>query len=63
MLAHLVPEILHHLMMLYIPTLIGIYTVSITLMSFYNIDRKVHAENLRKLEALAAAEAAPPVGP
>ncbi len=52
------PETLNKLILLYIPTLIGIYVVSISLMAAYNIDRKKHADNVRRLretEALAAA--------
>jgi len=48
-----VPEIaLRHLMFIYLPTLIGIYTVSITALAFYNISRKSHAENLRRLSSM-----------
>jgi Na+/melibiose symporter-like transporter len=43
------PAILRNLMLFYIPTLIAIYTVSISLMAAYNIDRKKHLENLRLL--------------
>ena len=43
------PAILNSLVWLYIPTLIGIYVVSISLMWAYNIDRKKHLDNLRIL--------------
>jgi len=55
------PEVLHKLILLYIPTLIGIYVVSISLMWAYNIDRTKHADNLRRLRD--AAEAAPVADP
>ena len=48
-------EVLDRLMLIYVPTLITIYVVSITALSFYNITRKSHAENLKTLEAMAAA--------
>lgn len=50
------PEVLDNLIWLYIPTLIGIYVVSISLMAAYNIDRKKHADNVR---ILAEREGAP----
>jgi len=43
------PAVLERLMWLYVPTLIGIYVVSISLMCLYSIDRTTHLENLRKL--------------
>jgi len=45
------PQILNNLILLYIPTLICIYVVSISLMWAYNIDRAKHLENLRILAA------------
>ena len=43
------PEILTRLIWFYLPTLIAIYTVSISLMWAYNINRTKHLENLRIL--------------
>jgi hypothetical protein len=39
---------------IYLPTLITIYTVSITALAFYNISRESHAENVRKLSDMTA---------
>ncbi len=51
-----VPEgALRHLMLIYLPTLITIYTVSITALAFYNINRQSHAANLTRLSEMSAA--------
>lgn len=49
------PQVLRDLMMIYIPTLIAIYTVSISLMAAYNIDRRKHEDNVRCLREAEAA--------
>ena len=43
------PEVLQHLMVLYLPLLIAIYVVSMSIMAFYNINRASHAANLEAL--------------
>jgi GPH family glycoside/pentoside/hexuronide:cation symporter len=43
------PEILQHLIVLYVPLLIVIYAVSMSIMAFYNINRDSHAANLEAL--------------
>jgi Na+/melibiose symporter-like transporter len=60
--GHVPEAALNHLMVIYLPTLIGIYTVSITALAFYNISRQSHAENLRALSAMRAAAAQEVVG-
>jgi Na+/melibiose symporter-like transporter len=52
--GHVPEAALRHLMLIYLPTLIAIYTVSISALALYNITRKSHAENLRTLDAMAA---------
>jgi Na+/melibiose symporter-like transporter len=49
--GHVPEAALRHLMLIYLPTLIGIYTVSIAALALYNITRQSHAENLRQLGA------------
>jgi Na+/melibiose symporter-like transporter len=51
--GHVPHAALTHLMMIYLPTLITIYAISITALAFYNISRASHAENLRKLNEAA----------
>jgi Na+/melibiose symporter-like transporter len=53
--GHVPQAALTHLMMIYLPTLIAIYTVSITALALYNISRESHAENLRRLKDMATA--------
>jgi Na+/melibiose symporter-like transporter len=43
------PEVLQHLMMLYLPLLVVIYATSMSIMAFYNINRASHAANLAAL--------------
>lgn len=51
------PDVLRTLAFVYMPTMIAFYIVSITLLSFYTIDRKRHAANLAALrDAEARAE-------
>ncbi|MBL8554366.1 MAG: MFS transporter [Phenylobacterium sp.] len=44
------PEVLQTLITLYLPMLVAIYTVSMSIMAFYNIDRHAHAANLEALK-------------
>lgn len=44
------PEILQTLITLYLPMLVAIYTVSMSIMAFYNINRHSHAANLEALK-------------
>lgn len=48
--GHVPEATMNHLMLVYLPTLLVIYTVSITALAFYNISRESHAENLRTLQ-------------
>ncbi|MCW5760777.1 MAG: MFS transporter [Phenylobacterium sp.] len=43
------PEVLQTLITLYLPMLVAIYTVSMSIMAFYNINRHSHAANLEAL--------------
>lgn len=43
------PEVLRTLSLVYVPTMIAFYIVSITLLTLYTIDRKRHAANLAAL--------------
>ncbi|MDZ4371435.1 MAG: MFS transporter [Phenylobacterium sp.] len=45
------PDVLRHLIQLYVPLLIIIYAVSMSVMAFYNISRTSHAANLETLRA------------
>ena len=47
-------DVLQNLMFIYLPTLIGIYAISITALAFYDITRASHARNLETLAARAA---------
>jgi Na+/melibiose symporter-like transporter len=53
--GHVPEAALKHLMLIYLPTLIAIYTVSITALAFYNINRETHAANLRRLGEVSGA--------
>ena len=55
------PEILQHLALVYIPTLLALYATGLVLLFGYRITRESHAETLAKLAANAerVAEAAP----
>jgi GPH family glycoside/pentoside/hexuronide:cation symporter len=50
--GHVPEAALRHLMLIYLPTLVAIYAVSITALAFYNINRQSHATNLRKLSEM-----------
>jgi len=51
--GHVPEAALRHLMLIYLPTLMTIYAVSITALAFYNINRQSHAANLRKLSEMS----------
>ena len=49
------PEVMRRLALIYAPTVIGLYTLSFTLLSGYRITRASHQETLRQLAAEAEA--------
>lgn len=49
------PEVLQTMALCYIPFVIGLYAISITLLFFYRIDKATHEENLRRLRLSAQA--------
>ncbi len=51
------PEIITRLGTVYVPTLIGLYVLSVIFMNGYRITRESHAESVRKLAAAADLEA------
>ncbi|HEY8615624.1 MFS transporter [Phenylobacterium sp.] len=57
------PETLRSLGLAYIPTLLVLYGTAILCLLAYNIGRHRHEENLRKLDAMRAAEALPADAP
>uniref|UniRef100_UPI0026F211A6 hypothetical protein n=1 Tax=Phenylobacterium aquaticum TaxID=1763816 RepID=UPI0026F211A6 len=46
-------EVVHHLGMIYVPTLATLYVLAILAVSGYRITRESHAESLRQLAAAA----------
>ena len=52
------PHILARLVWTYMPIYVGLSLVAVGFLWFYDIDRRRHAENLRRAQALAVAEAA-----
>jgi len=59
--ASLDPAIVHNLALVYLPTLLVLYAISIVAVRFYPISRATHEANLRAIAARAAlAPAAPP---
>jgi len=61
--GQIAPEVLQGLGMAYIPTVVGLYGVAIALLLTYSINRARHDENLGKLAARAAEQAAAEAGP
>jgi GPH family glycoside/pentoside/hexuronide:cation symporter len=61
--AHVPPGLMRHLALIYVPTLIGLYTVAFGLLSGYRISRKSHRETLERLaaEAELAGESEPAI--
>jgi Na+/melibiose symporter-like transporter len=53
--GHVPEAALRHLMLIYLPTLVTIYALSISALAFYNINRQSHAANLRKLSEMTGA--------
>jgi Na+/melibiose symporter-like transporter len=53
--SHVAPAVTRHLALIYVPTLIGLYTVAFVLLSGYHISRKSHQETLERLAAEAEA--------
>jgi glycoside/pentoside/hexuronide:cation symporter, GPH family len=49
--ANVPPEVLRNLALVYVPSMIGIYVLTIACMSFYRIDRTAHEANLARLAA------------
>jgi Na+/melibiose symporter-like transporter len=50
------PQILRNMGLVYVPSMLTIYLLTIACMWFYNIDRSAHEANLTALEALPEAE-------
>ena len=46
---------MRHFALIYVPTIIGLYTIAFTLLSGYRITRSSHAETLQQLAAEAEA--------
>jgi Na+/melibiose symporter-like transporter len=57
--ARVPPEVMQHLALIYVPTLIGLYTVAFVLLSGYRITRASHQETLEQLAAEAEEAGAP----
>jgi Na+/melibiose symporter-like transporter len=56
------PAIAHNLALVYLPTVVVLFTLSILCLTFYRIRREDHDENIRKLAGeLANFEATEPV--
>jgi GPH family glycoside/pentoside/hexuronide:cation symporter len=47
--GHVPAEVLRNLAIVYVPSMIGIYVLTIACMSFYSIDRRAHEANLARL--------------
>jgi Na+/melibiose symporter-like transporter len=56
------PEVLRNLALIYAPTAVGLYALSLALLFGYRIDRASHAETLRQLAAEAEEAAHPRMG-
>ncbi|HVI32122.1 MFS transporter [Phenylobacterium sp.] len=55
--SQIAPETLRSLGLAYIPTLVGLYGLAILCLLAFNITRKMHEENLRRLREVSAAAA------
>ena len=56
------PDVMRHLALLYVPTALGLYAVSLALLFGYRINRASHAETLRQLAAEAEEAVHPAMG-
>jgi Na+/melibiose symporter-like transporter len=54
--GHVAPQILRDMGLVYVPSMVVIYLLTIACMWFYNIDRAAHEANLTALEALPEGE-------
>ena len=57
--ANVPPEVLRRLGEAYIPTILGLYGAAILCLLAYNIGRKRHEENLRRIDEMRRAESLP----
>lgn len=61
--GHVAPDILRNLALVYVPSMMGIYALTIACMWFYRIDRHAHEANLAELGAEPEAEITSEAGP